>query len=214
MTNPLCVIIDYGIGNVFSVVEAIKKLDASVLLTSDRAAILAANRVILPGVGAFGRAADTLREMHLDETIHDFISTGRPFLGICVGMQVMMEQGLEFGTHKGLGLLKGTVEKVALDDKDGRPLRVPLIGWNAVHPTAASRWRGTPFSGLTPPSDFYFVHSYSVKAADPGDVAAIVHAGTGQITAAIQRDNITGVQFHPERSADAGRAFLSGFLAL
>lgn len=214
MTSPSCVIIDYGIGNVFSVAEALKKLDASFVLTSDRAAILAADRVILPGVGAFGRAADTLREMHLDETIYDFIATGRPFLGICVGMQVMMEQGLEFGTHRGLGLFKGTVEKIAVNDQNGRPLRVPLIGWNAVHPTGASRWQGTPLSDLAPPSDFYFVHSYAVQAADPDDVAAIVHAGTGRITAAIQRDNITGVQFHPERSAGAGRSFLSGFLAL
>lgn len=213
MTSRSCVIIDYGIGNVFSVMQALKHLDASVQLTSDHATIRAADRVILPGVGAFGRAVDTLRAMHLDDTIHAFIATGRPFLGICVGMQVMMEQGLEFGTHEGLGLFKGSVEQIALDDTDGRPLRVPLIGWNAIHPTTPSRWQDTPFAKVPAASDFYFVHSYAAKVTDPRDVAAIAHAGAGQITAAIQRDNITGVQFHPERSAESGRAFLSGFLA-
>lgn len=208
-----CVIIDYGIGNVFSVGEALRHLDVDVKLTSDPTAIIAADRVILPGVGAFGRAVDTLREMHLDETIHAFIATGRPFLGICVGMQVMMEQGLEFGTHQGLGLFKGRVEQIALDDHNGRQLRVPLIGWNSVYPTVSERWQDTPFADLVPGSDFYFVHSYAARVTDIKEIAAIVHAGVGQITAAIQRDNITGVQFHPERSADAGRAFLSGFLA-
>lgn len=213
MTAKSCVIIDYGIGNVFSVSQALVHLDASVTLTSDPAAIRAADRVILPGVGAFGRAVDTLRAMHLDETIHAFIETGRPFLGICVGMQVMMEIGLEFGTHQGLGLFKGSVEQIALDDADGRPLRVPLIGWNAIHPTTPSRWQGTPFANVAPGADFYFVHSFAAKVTDPTEVAATAHAGAGQLTAAIQRDNITGVQFHPERSAESGRAFLSGFLA-
>lgn len=213
MTSKSCVIIDYGIGNVFSVTQALAHLDVSVRLTSDRAAIKAADRVILPGVGAFGRAVDTLRAMHLDETIHSFIETGRPFLGICVGMQVMMEQGLEFGTHRGLGLFGGTVERIDLNEADGRPLRVPLIGWNSIHQTTPARWQGTAFSGVADGSDFYFVHSYAAKMSNPQDVAAVAHAGVGGITAAIQRDNITGVQFHPERSADAGLAFLSGFLA-
>ncbi|WGV15421.1 imidazole glycerol phosphate synthase subunit HisH [Fuscovulum ytuae] len=213
MASKSCVIIDYGIGNVFSVSQALAHLDASVTLTSDPAAIRAADRVILPGVGAFGRAVDTLRAIHMDEVIFDFINTGRPFLGICVGMQVMMEHGLEFGTHQGLGLFKGTVEQIDLKDSDNKPLRVPLIGWNSVRQTAPGRWQDTPFATVSEGSDFYFVHSYAAKVTDPLDVAAIAHAGAGVITAAVQRDNITGVQFHPERSADAGRAFLSGFLA-
>lgn len=213
MNSKSCVIIDYGIGNVFSVTQALKHLDADVRLTSDPATILSADRAILPGVGAFGRAVETLRAMHLDETIHAFIATGRPFLGICVGMQVMMEQGLEFGAHEGLGIFKGSVERIALEDTDGHPLRVPLIGWNSVYPTTPGRWQGTPFADVAPASDFYFVHSYAANMVDFADVAAFVNVGTSQITAAIQRDNITGVQFHPERSVDAGHAFLAGFLA-
>lgn len=213
MTSKSCVIIDYGIGNVFSVSQALSDLDASVMLTSNHNAIKAADRVILPGVGAFGRAADTLRAMNLDEAIFAFIETGRPFLGICVGMQVLMEQGFEFGAHRGLGLFKGTVEQIDLNDEDGRPLRVPLIGWNSIHPTGSERWRDTPFAEVAEGSDFYFVHSYAAKVENPQEVAAVAHAGVGRITAAIQRDNITGVQFHPERSAVAGRAFLSGFLS-
>lgn len=208
-----CVIIDYGIGNVFSVTQALVHLDASVELTSDHATIMAADRVILPGVGAFGRAVDTLRSMHLDETIHAFIETGRPFLGICVGMQVLMERGLEFGTHMGLGLFKGTVEPINVRDCIGQALRVPVIGWNSIHPTSTARWEKTAFGNVARGSDFYFVHSYAATVEDPADVAAFVHAGTGHLTAAIQRDNITGVQFHPERSAEAGLACLTGFLS-
>lgn len=214
MTSRSCVVVDYGIGNVFSVTQALRQLGADVQLTSDRATILGADRLILPGVGAFGRAVDTLRTMGLDETLHRFIETGRPFLGICVGMQILMEEGLEFGNHKGLGFFKGRVAKIDISDEEGRKLRVPLIGWNTPVPPAPGRWDGTLFATLPPSTDFYFVHSFAVQADDPTDVAAEVAVGSGRVTAAIRKDNITGVQFHPERSAAGGQAFLDGFMAL
>lgn len=214
MTSSSCVVVDYGIGNVFSVMQAMRQRGAEVELTSDRAKILAADRVILPGVGAFGRAVDTLRQMGLDETIHSFIATGRPFLGICVGMQVMMEEGLEFGSHKGFGLFKGKVARIDLADAAGKKLRVPLIGWNTPAPTAPGRWDGTPLAAAPAQTDYYFVHSFAVQADNPNDVAATVPVGTGRVTAAIHRDNVMGVQFHPERSAAGGQAFLDGFMAL
>lgn len=214
MTSPSCVVIDYGIGNVFSVMQAMRQRGAEVKLTSHRATILAADRVILPGVGAFGRAVDTLRDMGLDDTIRNFIATERPFLGICVGMQVMMEEGLEFGSHKGLGLFKGKVVKIDMTDDSGAKLRVPLIGWNTPIPTALGRWEGTSFAAAPPQTDYYFVHSFEVQADDPTDVAATVRVGTGYVTAAIHRNNVMGVQFHPERSGVGGQAFLDGFMAL
>ncbi|QIE47921.1 imidazole glycerol phosphate synthase subunit HisH (plasmid) [Pseudohalocynthiibacter aestuariivivens] len=214
MQSPSCVVIDYGIGNVFSVMQALRQLGTNVELSADRDIILAADRVILPGVGAFGKAVDTLRDMGLDNIVREFIATERPFLGICVGMQVLMERGQEYGTHEGLGFFKGEVTRIDLADETGEKLRVPLIGWNTPVPTTEDRWQGTPFASTPPQTDYYFVHSYSVDASDPADVAATVPVGTGHVTAAIQRDNITGVQFHPERSANGGQAFLAGFLAL
>ena len=214
MQSSSCVVIDYGIGNVFSVMQTLRQLGAKVDLSADRNTILAADRVILPGVGAFGKAMNTLREMGLDDAVRDFITTERPFLGICVGMQVMMERGLEYGTHDGLGLFRGEVTRIAQKDESGQKLRIPLIGWNTPVPTAANRWQGTPFAATPPQTDYYFVHSYSVKAEDPAVVAATVPVGTGHVAAAIHRDNVIGVQFHPERSANGGQAFLAGFLAL
>lgn len=209
-----CVVVDYGVGNVFSVTQALLQCGADVELTSDRTKILAADRVILPGVGAFGRAVDTLRVMGLDETLHRFVESERPFLGICVGMQILMEEGLEFGQHEGLGLFKGKVAKLDISDDEGRKLRVPLIGWNTLVPPAPGRWDDTPFATLPPSPDFYFVHSFAVQADDQGDVAAEVTVGSGRVTAAIRKNNIIGVQFHPERSAAGGLAFLDGFMAL
>ncbi|KKL18023.1 hypothetical protein LCGC14_2479660 [marine sediment metagenome] len=214
MQSPSCVVVDYGIGNVFSVMQALRQLGAEVELSADLSTILAADRVILPGVGAFGKAVDTLRQMGLDEALRKFIATERPFLGICVGMQVLMERGLEYGTHQGLGFFEGEVSRVAQVDETGQKLRVPLIGWNTPVPTGPDRWNGTPLATTPPETDYYFVHSFAVNAADPADVAAIVPVGAGHVTAAIHRDNIFGVQFHPERSADGGQAFLAGFLAL
>ena len=214
MKSPSCVIVDYGIGNVFSVMQTLRHRGFEVELTSDRATILAADRGILPGVGAFGRAVDTLRDMGLDDTIRNFIANERPFLGICVGMQVMMEEGREFGVHKGLGLFKGKVVKIDKADENGVKLRVPLIGWNTPIPTAVGRWDRTPLAVAPLRTDYYFVHSFEVQADDAKDVAAVIPVGNGHITAAIQRDNIMGVQFHPERSATGGQAFLDGFMAL
>lgn len=213
MTAKSCVIVDYGIGNVFSVARALDSLGAQVKLTNDHAQIKAADRLILPGVGAFGRAVETLREQGLDAAIDAFIQKGRPFLGICVGMQVLMREGLEFGRHEGLGYFEGSVEKVDLAGADGAPMRVPLIGWNKPVKPVAGRWAGTVFEAIPEGTDFYFVHSFAARPSNPQDVAAVVPVGTGSVVAAIQRDNITGVQFHPERSAQGGLAFLNGFMS-
>ncbi len=176
---------------------------------------MAADRVVLPGVGAFGNAAHRLRELRLDEVERGFIESERPFLGNCVGMQLLMEKGLEFGEHDGLGFFEGTVEKIALADEDGSPLRVPVIGCNTPFaPGAGGDWGDTAFSGTRPGSAFYFVHSYAVQASNAQDILAIVSVGTGAVTAAIDRDNIYGVQFYPERSSNTGPAFLNGFLSV
>lgn len=212
-----CVVVDYGIGNVYSVLHAVQACGANVELTSDHSKIMRADRLILPGVGAFGRAADQLRETGLDEALLNFAASGRPLLGICVGMQLMMKTGLEFGVHAGLGLFDGEVAQVANQHRNGTRLRVPLIGWSPLSVASThspDRWNGTPLEDCPAENGFYFVHSFAAKPNDSNAVLAITKHGETEVVAAIQRDNIIGVQFHPERSADQGLKFLDGFLAL
>lgn len=212
MKTKGCVLVDYEIGNVFSVMQALKHIGVDAELTGELDRIRNAERVILPGVGAFGRAADQLRALGLDEAISDFIASERPFMGICVGMQLLMERGLEFGKHKGLGYFKGTVDKIDLQNNKSEPLQVPVIGWNKVFEPIESRWEGTPFASVDADNAYYFVHSFSVRPENEKDICATAHVGNGKVVAAIKRDNILGVQFHPERSSDGGLNFLKGFL--
>lgn len=207
-----CIVVDYGIGNVFSVIQALKRGGADVELTSDPERIRNAERLILPGVGAFGRAADRLRTSGLDEAVLAFIQTGRPFMGICVGMQLLMSRGLEFGEHAGLGLIEGTVEKMVATDETGEAVRVPVIGWNTLTAPHATRWDNTPFKETRDDAAYYFVHSFSCRPSNPDDICATVRVGQEDVAAAVQRDNILGVQFHPERSSDSGLAFVRAFL--
>lgn len=209
------VVVDYGIGNVFSVCNALKQVGAEPLLTRDIPTILQADRVILPGVGAFGRAMDALRGFGLDEALNKYAATGRPFLGICIGMQVLMDSSLEFGAHAGLGFISGTVERIASADKDGNPLRVPHISWSKVKPAVAlpsEQWQSTPLAGNEEQQEFYFVHSYHAKPNDAANLLAVVDHGGNNVTAAIVKDNIIGVQFHPERSGLAGLNLLGRFM--
>lgn len=214
MSVKNCVVVDYGLGNVFSVMQALSDFPVQVTLSADPAKIRAADQVILPGVGAFGRAADRLRSLHLDDPILNFIATGRPFLGICVGMQLLFDQGLEFGVHSGLGLIRGQVEKISIADEVGHPMRVPLIGWHPLAPPDEdpARWTGTPFAEIADDSAFYFVHSYSARNVEDGAILANTRHHGHDVVAAVRKGNITGVQFHPERSGQRGRDFLSAFL--
>ncbi len=212
MNTKRCVVVDYKIGNVFSVMQALKHIGVNAELTGDLDLICNAERLILPGVGAFGRAADQLRALGIDEAISDFITSDRPFLGICVGMQLLMEKGLEFGEHKGLGYFNGTVEKIDLQNNNCQSLQVPVIGWNKVFEPVESRWEGTPFASVDSDNAFYFVHSFSVRPENENEICALARVGNGEVVSAIKRDNILGVQFHPERSSVGGLNFLKHFV--
>lgn len=216
MNSPKCVVIDYGIGNTFSVTRALQASGVDATLTGDRNTIRSADRVILPGVGAFGRAADRLRSVGLDEEILQFVETGRPFLGICVGMQLLFTEGTEFGHHRGLDLFQGSVDKVDVIDPDDRPARVPLIGWYGLEPPLVDpdRWQGTVLEHNPPGAAFYFVHSFAARPLDASVTLAAVRHGDQEIVAAVQRDNVLGLQFHPERSGPHGLALLERFAAL
>jgi glutamine amidotransferase len=193
-------IIDYGVGNLRSVQKAFEAVGQQAEVTSDKAVIEAASHVVLPGVGAFGAAAATLRSHGLEDVARAAALSGRPFLGICVGMQLLFDVSFEYGEHAGLGLLPGSV--VSFDTTNPQA-KVPQIGWNAIE------WQKDNSLTAAVPSDSmaYFVHSFYCKPLESSDVLATTFHGIGYASA-VQRGNITGVQFHPEKSGDVGLALI------
>ena len=206
-----CVVVDYGIGNTFSVVRALDAVGVPAILSSEHQMIESADRLILPGVGAFGRAAQRLRETGLDEAIVNFIRRGNPFLGICVGMQLLMEKGYEFGEHSGLGLVPGSVEKIVASSSTGKGMPVPIIGWYPIA-TKETCSGGIGESLLAEGESYYFVHSFSAKTLKDDHSLATIKYGEQKVTAAVGHDNVLGTQFHPEKSGGAGLRFLSEFV--
>jgi imidazole glycerol-phosphate synthase subunit HisH len=200
-------LIDYGSGNLRSAEKALARAGADVTVTSDPAAVAGAERIVLPGVGAFADCMAGLSAIPgmieaLEEAV---LKHGVPFLGICVGMQLLACVGREFGDHKGLGWIEGEVVRLAPSDP---ALKIPHMGWNELaiarpHPV---------FAGIDPDADVYFVHSYAMRPARPADTLATADYG-GAFAAVVGRDNILGTQFHPEKSQAVGLALLGNFLA-
>lgn len=207
MNNDV-IVIDYGIGNLHSVVKALGHVGGNVTVTSDPNMVAAGERVVLPGVGAFGDAVRKLRERALADAVLRFVDTGRPFLGICVGMQLLLAESEEFGCHRGLGIIDGTVKPIS--PRAGA--KVPQIGWNRISPPPASDWNGTLLSEVTPGSMVYFVHSFTADPARESDRLADAWYGGARLSAAVHRDNVTGFQFHPEKSGPLGLSILARFL--
>jgi glutamine amidotransferase len=193
-------IVDYGSGNLRSVQKAFEKLGTPAAITSDPAAVAAAERLVLPGVGAFGDAMRELTARGLVEPIVAHLRADRPFLGICMGLQLLFETGLEGGRHAGLGVLPGEV--VRFDLPAG--LKVPHMGWNAV------TWQGDWRPGADG-EHFYFVHAYHARPTDTSVIAATADYG-GPFSAAVRRGRLFATQFHPEKSQAAGLRLLSGWL--
>lgn len=194
-------IIDYGMGNLHSVEKAFAKLGAQVIVTSQPAAIAAADKVVLPGVGAFGDCMRNLEEYGLVDVIHEVIGKGTPFLGICLGLQLLFEGSEEDPGVKGLGVLPGMVRKI-----EAPGLKVPHMGWNSLIMKNASAL----FANLPEPSYVYFVHSYHAVPDDESLVTAVTDYG-GNVTAAVGRGHVQAVQFHPEKSSSAGMKILANF---
>jgi len=212
MERPVT-IIDYDRGNLFSVARAVEACGAAPMISDCPEAVANAERLILPGVGAFGDAMEALRRRGLTDAIHAFIATGRPFLGICIGMQVLFDQGEEFGNHAGLGLIPGKVLAIPKTRADGMPHKVPHIGWSTLVPAGRHRdWSGSLFADLTPAASTYFVHSFTAWPDNEHDRLADAFHNGRRISAAIERDNIVACQFHPEKSGKHGLAILRRFL--
>ncbi len=198
-------IIDYDAGNIKSVEKALQYLGQEVKVTRDPDEILGADRVILPGVGAFGDAMDKLRGYGLDRVIRAYAESGKPFLGICLGLQLLFEESEESPGVEGLGLLKGRIRRIP----EGEGRKVPQIGWNDLSINPSSRL----LKGLPEKPYVYFVHSYYLDAEDKTQVAATTEYGV-VIDAAVETGNIFACQFHPEKSSAVGLSILKNFLAV
>lgn len=201
-------IIDYDAGNIKSVEKALQFLGQEVVITSDRETIMNADKAILPGVGAFGDAMNKLRERGLEEVIHDFVDTGKPFLGICLGLQLIFEKSEESPEATGLGLLKGTITKIPTE-VNGVSQKVPQIGWNNIVVNPDSKL----LAGLGENPYVYFVHSYYLKAENSDEVAATTEYGV-KIDCAVEKGNVMATQFHPEKSSEVGLKILTNFVNL
>ena len=198
-------IIDYDAGNIRSVEKAVRYLGKEVTVTSEPEEILAADRVILPGVGAFGDAMKRLHDMGLVEVIRQVADRGTPFLGICLGLQLLFEKSEESPGVPGLGLLQGEI--LRLPELPG--LKVPHIGWNSLkYPNPGRLFRGIPEDSYV-----YFVHSYYLKAQDEGIVTATTEYGT-LVHASVESGNLFACQFHPEKSSETGLTILENFLSI
>lgn len=212
--TPSIVVLDYGLGNIHSVCKAIEHCGGYPILSSDPQVIDSAERILLPGVGAFQDGMNGLRERNLIVPIRDFVRSGRPFLGICLGMQMMMERSKEFGDHEGLGLLPGQVEAIPTTGLDGKHHKVPHIGWNGIHPGQGNTWENTVLGQVKPGSSMYFVHSYAaVPTCQAHRLADCVYDGQ-LICAVVGKKNVFGCQFHPEKSGEAGLGILRTFIGM
>ena len=199
-------IVDYGVGNLFSLHSSFKAVGEESCVTSDPEVIEGADRLVLPGVGAFGDAAKKLRSHGLDEIVCQQVAKGKPLLGICLGMQLLFEKSYESGEHLGLGLIPGEIRPIAEVIPAG--LKIPHIGW-----TALSYRKSSPLFGELKEGDFvYFVHSFHAVHCSES-VSAVTEYG-GTLTAAAEKDHVFGCQFHPEKSGEKGLAILKAFCAV
>jgi len=212
MSAPEVTVIDYGVGNLLSVQRGLEHCGAKVTLTADPEQILSAKRVVLPGVGAFENAMMALAALNLVGVIKEVGQRETPLLGICLGMQLLLDESDEFGITFGLGLIPGRVIAVPVQSKSGNPQKVPHIGWNALlAPTTCVDWSGTLLQDNRPGDASYFVHSFMAVPTDPRHRIADCLYGEHRIPAAIGRDHITGCQFHPEKSGEVGLKILRRF---
>ncbi len=198
---PTIAVLDYGIGNLRSAQKALERVGAQAVLTADASVVRSVDGVVLPGVGNFGKCIDALRRTGVDRMVLDAIEGGRPFLGICIGMQLLFEQSEESPSHKGLGVFQGEVRTLSGDVKR------PQMQWNSIQVRKPSQMlKGLDGEWL------YFVHSYAADIATDSEIVAATCEYGGQLIAAVQEENVFATQFHPEKSSSTGSAFLRNFV--
>ena len=214
MTTTVTVV-DYGVGNLFSVARAFEHCGAVVVLADTPQAVARASHLVLPGVGAFADGMRELRQRGLVEPVIEFAAGGRPFLGICLGMQMLLSASDEFGEHAGLGIVPGRVEAIPHTGADGRPHKIPHIGWNALRkPSPEPRWEGTILDGIPEGAAVYFVHSFTPVPDRTEHRLADCDYDGRVISAVVHKGLVFGCQFHPEKSGEVGLRIVRNFLEL
>jgi imidazole glycerol-phosphate synthase subunit HisH len=212
--NTRVTVVDYGLGNIFSLKRALSFVGADVFISSDPDEIAHAPFLVLPGVGAFGDGMCELRQRGLIEPIIRSIKAGHFLIGICLGMQLLFETSEEFGHHEGLGLVKGAVVHMRSETEDGNRIKLPHVGWNELHPAhSTGTWNGSGlFAGLEPGDAMYFVHSYAVEPSIGFACVAETRYGGHSYCTVVKQDTVLGFQFHPEKSGDCGLHLLRNCL--
>lgn len=205
-------IVDYGIGNMLSVARAFQYHQAEIEITAEAKRIEQAERLVLPGVGAFADGMKELINSNIIEALSIFSKTNRPFLGICLGMQMMMEYSEEFGIHEGLGFVEGKVKKISNYGSDGRPHKIPHIGWKKLYFTKTEK--NKLLNGIDREATFYFVHSYTAETKHENNCIAKCKYNGLDLTAIVKKDIMFGCQFHPEKSGVFGLKIIENFLAI
>ena len=204
-------IIDYKMSNLHSVQAACKYVGLDSIITSDRKKILDSKIAILPGVGSFGDAMNNIKSLGLDDTIKEFINTGKQFVGVCLGLQLLFDRSLEFGSHKGLSIIGGDVIKFNNEKLDSKVYKVPNVGWNKVWGNQ-EKWDGTLLDGLSEGDFMYFVHSFYVVPVDNSIILSTSKYGGHSYCSSIIYNNILATQFHPEKSGQKGLELYSNLL--
>jgi glutamine amidotransferase len=213
--RPKVTIVNYGLGNLFSIANALEHCGGDVRVTDNPREVTRADRIVLPGVGAFSDGMDGLRKRSLVDPIKEFVLSGRPLLGICLGMQIMFDVSEEFGEHKGLGFISGRVVLIPDASIDGTPHKIPHIGWNGIEPSSGSdRWGGTILRNIPHETSFYFVHSFTAVPENEEHRLADTFYNGRRLLAVIKKGNLCGSQFHPEKSGEKGLRILGNFIML
>jgi glutamine amidotransferase len=213
--RPIVAIIDYGLGNLFSIQKACEHVGLPAIITSDEKQIMGADCVILPGVGAFGDAMDALIRLNLVVPIREFVASDKPVLGICLGLQLLFSRSYEFGTHRGLDIIQGEVVRLPNSQHSQSALKVPHVGWNRTYlpdkrqiatedKGCPELWHDTLLEGIENGAFMYFVHSYYVVPQDSSQTLTETDYGETQFCSGVKKGNIYGFQFHPERSGPTG----------
>jgi len=199
---PKVAIVDYALGNLYSIKHACERVGLESIITSSRDEILQADGVLLPGMGAYGEAMQTLHKLDLVTVLQDYMASGRPLIGICLGIQLLLTESYEFGNHKGLGIIEGAVIPLDHPHEGERELKIPQVGWNQLH--ALRSWNDTPLEDIPNNEYMYFVHSFVPKPQDVNVVLSTTNYGGVEFCSSIQQKNIFACLFHPERSGIAG----------
>lgn len=205
MIKPTIAIVDYGMGNLFSIKNACESVGLEAMITHRKEEIINAHGVILPGVGAFETAMQALKAADLIEVLRETADSGKPLIGICLGMQLLMSESFEFGRHPGLGLLEGSV--VRLENRSGvaeKILKVPHVGWSRIYPPESRSWESSLLEGIDENAFMYFVHSYYVRPLNPDVFVSMTRYGLNKFCSSLAYKNIFACQFHPERSGARG----------